>query len=48
MHSFVTKINAARSARRQRQAEQIHALFEDRRRRTAPAYTFYAPVRSAA
>jgi len=48
MHSLVTKINAARSARRLRQAEQIHAVREDRRRRTAPVYVYGAPLRWAA
>jgi hypothetical protein len=47
MHSLVTKISAARSARRTRQAEQIHAVREDRRRRSAPVYAYGAPIRWA-
>jgi hypothetical protein len=40
MHALVARIGAARAARRVRQAEQIHAAREDRRRRTAPPYAF--------
>ena len=47
MHSLVTRINASRSARRLRQAEQIHAAREDRRRRSVPVYVFGAPIRWA-
>jgi hypothetical protein len=32
MHSIVTKLNAAREARRVRDAERIHAVWQDRRR----------------
>jgi hypothetical protein len=48
MHSFVTRINASRSARRMRQAERIHAAREDLRHRSAPLYAFGAPIRWAA
>lgn len=32
MHSIVTKLNAARDARRARYAERVHAVWQERRR----------------
>jgi len=47
MHTVVTKIAAARVARRLRLAEQKHALCEERRRvarRTSPGQPFRFPA----
>lgn len=35
MHSIVTKLNAARDARRVRYAERVHAVRQERRRERA-------------
>jgi len=45
MHSLVTRITTARTARRMRQAEQIQALWAERRRRSTPVYAFGVAVR---
>jgi uncharacterized protein YdbL (DUF1318 family) len=47
MHTIVIKIAAARAARRQRLAEQTHALWEERRRiarRSVPGEPFRFPL----
>jgi hypothetical protein len=42
MHPLVHKINAARAARRVRRAEELHALWEERRRSSRP-YLYVSP-----
>ena len=47
MHTVITKITAARSARRHRLAEQTQALWEERRRlarRYVPREPFRLPL----
>jgi hypothetical protein len=46
MHTLVTKIAATRRARRNRLAEQTHALWEERRRH-ARRYVTAGPFRFA-